>query len=50
MTVQLQFKSDTADLTPEVEGQLDQTAEKLTHLHWISGTIEVTRTRRKGRL
>jgi OmpA-OmpF porin, OOP family len=40
MTVQLHFKSDTADLTPEVQSQLDQTAENLRHLHWISGTIE----------
>jgi len=40
MTVQLQFKSDSADLTPEDQGRLDQAAENLTHLHWISGTIE----------
>jgi OOP family OmpA-OmpF porin len=40
MTVQLQFKSDTGDLTPEDQGRLDQAAENLTHLHWVSGTIE----------
>jgi len=40
MTVQLQFKSDTADLTPEDQARLDQAAENLTHLHWVSGTIE----------
>ena len=40
MTVQLQFKSDTADLTPEDQSRLDQTAENLKHLHWVSGTIE----------
>jgi OmpA-OmpF porin, OOP family len=40
VTVQLQFKSDTADLTPEDQSRLDQTAENLKHLHWVSGTIE----------
>jgi OOP family OmpA-OmpF porin len=40
MAVQLQFKSDTADLTPEDQGRLDQAAENLRHMHWISGTIE----------
>jgi OmpA-OmpF porin, OOP family len=40
MTVQLQFKSDTADLTPGDHARLDQVAESLTRLHWISGTIE----------
>ncbi len=40
MTVQLQFKSDTADLTPGDQARLDQVAESLTRLHWISGTIE----------
>ena len=40
MAVQLQFKSDTADLTPEDQGRLDQAAENLKHFHWISGTIE----------
>jgi OmpA-OmpF porin, OOP family len=40
VTVQLQFQSDTADLTPEDQSRLDQTAENLKHLHWVSGTIE----------
>jgi OmpA-OmpF porin, OOP family len=40
LTVQLQFKSDTADLMPEDQRRLDQAAENLTRLHWISGTIE----------
>jgi OmpA-OmpF porin, OOP family len=40
LTVQLQFKSDTAELTPEDQGRLDQAAENLRRLHWISGTIE----------
>jgi len=39
-TVQLQFKSDSADLTPEDQARLDQTAENLKRLHWVSGTIE----------
>jgi OmpA-OmpF porin, OOP family len=40
MTVQLQFKSDSAELTPEDQTRLDQAAESLKRLHWISGTIE----------
>jgi OmpA-OmpF porin, OOP family len=40
MTVQLQFKSDSAELTPEDQTRLDQAAENLKRLHWISGTIE----------
>ena len=40
MTVQLQFKSDTAALTPADQARLDQVAENLTRLHWVSGTIE----------
>jgi OmpA-OmpF porin, OOP family len=40
MTVQLQFKSDSADLTPDDQARLDQVAESLKRLHWISGTIE----------
>ena len=39
-TVQLQFKSDTAVLTSEDKTRLDQTAENLKRLHWVSGTIE----------
>jgi OmpA-OmpF porin, OOP family len=40
MTVQLQFKSDSAELTPEDQARLDQVAENLKRLHWISGTVE----------
>jgi outer membrane protein OmpA-like peptidoglycan-associated protein len=40
MTVQLQFKSDSAELTPEDQARLDQVAESLKRLHWISGTVE----------
>ena len=40
MTVQLQFKFDSADLTPEDEQSLDRASETLKRLHWISGTIE----------
>jgi outer membrane protein OmpA-like peptidoglycan-associated protein len=38
MTVQLQ--SDSADLAPEDQTRLDQVAQSLSRLHWISGTIE----------
>jgi OOP family OmpA-OmpF porin len=40
MTVQLQFKSDSAELTDEDKARLDKAAETLQRLHWISGTIE----------
>jgi OmpA-OmpF porin, OOP family len=40
MTVQLQFKSDSAELAPEDQVRLDQVAENLKRLHWISGTVE----------
>ena len=40
MTVQLQFKSNSADLMPEDKTRLDQAAEELKRLHWVSGTIE----------
>ncbi len=40
MTVQLQFKSNSAELLPEDKTRLDQAAEELKRLHWVSGTIE----------
>ena len=40
MTVQLQFKFDSADLTEEDQQRLDKAAETLKRLHWVSGTIE----------
>jgi OOP family OmpA-OmpF porin len=40
LTVQLQFKSDSAELTDEDKARLDKAAETLQRLHWISGTIE----------
>jgi OmpA-OmpF porin, OOP family len=40
MTVQLQFKSDSAELAPEDQARLDQVAESLKRLHWISGIVE----------
>jgi OmpA-OmpF porin, OOP family len=40
MTVQLQFKSDSAELMDEDKARLDTAADTLRRLHWISGTIE----------
>jgi outer membrane protein OmpA-like peptidoglycan-associated protein/outer membrane protein W len=40
MTVQLQFKFDSADLTDDDKQRLDRAAETLQRLHWVSGTIE----------
>jgi outer membrane protein OmpA-like peptidoglycan-associated protein/outer membrane protein W len=40
MTVQLQFKFDSADLTEEDRQKLDKAADTLKRLHWVSGTIE----------
>jgi OOP family OmpA-OmpF porin len=40
MTVQLQFKSNSAELVPEDKTRLDQAADELKRLHWVSGTIE----------
>jgi OmpA-OmpF porin, OOP family len=40
LTVQLQFKSDSAELTDEDKARLDKAAETLQRLHWISGRIE----------
>jgi OmpA-OmpF porin, OOP family len=40
MTVQLQFKSNSAELLPEDKTRLDQAGDELKRLHWVSGTIE----------
>jgi OmpA-OmpF porin, OOP family len=40
MTVQLQFKANSAELLPEDKTRLDQAADELKRLHWVSGTIE----------
>jgi outer membrane protein OmpA-like peptidoglycan-associated protein/outer membrane protein W len=40
MTVQLQFKFDSADLTEDDQQKLDRAADTLKRLHWVSGTIE----------
>ena len=40
VTVQLQFKFDSAELTDADKKQLDATAIRLNELHWVSGTAE----------
>src|SRR6476620_4311155 len=40
MTVQLQFKSNSAELMDEDKAKLDTAGETLQRLHWITGTIE----------
>jgi len=40
LTVQLQFKSDSAELADADKARLDKAAETLQRLHWVSGTIE----------
>jgi hypothetical protein len=43
LTVQLQFKSDSAELADTDKARLDKAAETLQRLHWVSGTIGATR-------
>jgi outer membrane protein OmpA-like peptidoglycan-associated protein len=40
VTVQLQFKFDSAELTDADKKQLDATAVRLNELNWVSGTAE----------